>query len=85
MDEHSQHSSKDALRSPHEPKFALVLLGDSSTLSPRTFMIPRDHLAATTWIQHMNRLSATTGTRRQPGHNPQPISNHAIGTGLRAG
>ena len=28
---------------------------------------------------------AATGTRRQPAQNPQPISNHAIGTGLRAG
>ncbi len=28
---------------------------------------------------------ATTGTLRQPAQNPQPISNHAIGTGLRAG
>ena len=49
--------------------FALVLLGDSAPPSPRTFIIPRDHLAAAAWIQHMAWLTDSTvpaGRRNAP-------------------
>jgi hypothetical protein len=49
--------------------FALVLMGDTLALSPRAFIIPRDHLAAAAWIQHMAWLtdsSVPKGQRNAP-------------------
>jgi len=62
-DKAQQHSISD------REWFALVLLGDTPSLSPRTFIIPRDHLAAAAWIQHMAWLTdpgVPTGKRNAP-------------------
>ncbi|WP_314194524.1 hypothetical protein [uncultured Arthrobacter sp.] len=38
--------------------YALVMLDpDAPTRAPRTFIIPRDHVAAAAWIGHMNWLT----------------------------
>jgi hypothetical protein len=37
--------------------FALVLLGRTPAERPRTFVVPRDHVAAGAWIQHMAWLT----------------------------
>jgi hypothetical protein len=47
--------------------YALVMLDpDKPTAAPRTFIVPRDHVAAAAWIGHMNWLtdpSAPPGRR----------------------
>jgi len=51
-------------RSEHE-WFALVILPELPA-EPRAFVVPRDHLAAATWIEHKNWLTDTSvppGTR----------------------
>jgi hypothetical protein len=38
--------------------YALVMLGPGApTAAPRTFIVPRDHVAAAAWIGHMNWLT----------------------------
>lgn len=37
--------------------FALVLLPKEPTTAPRTFIMPRDHVAAAAWIRHMEWLT----------------------------
>ena len=37
--------------------FVLVLLGRTPTDSPRSFVVPRDHVAAAAWIRHMEWLT----------------------------
>lgn len=37
--------------------FALVAVPDEETLPPRSFIAPRDHVAAAAWISHMNWLT----------------------------
>jgi hypothetical protein len=37
--------------------FVLVLLGKTPTDRPRAFVVPRDHVAAAAWIQHMAWLN----------------------------
>jgi hypothetical protein len=58
--------SQQPALSPHE-WYALVMLDpDARTKAPRTFIVPRDHVAAAAWIGHKNYLtdpSAPPGTR----------------------
>jgi hypothetical protein len=37
--------------------FVLVLLGRTPTERPRSFVVPRDHVAAAAWIRHMEWLT----------------------------
>lgn len=37
--------------------FALVMLGDEPAQAPRTFVVPRDHVAAAAWIAHTDWLT----------------------------
>jgi hypothetical protein len=49
--------------------FVLVALGRTELETPRAFVVPRDHLAAGAWIQHMEWLTNPTakpGTRNAP-------------------
>jgi hypothetical protein len=49
--------------------FVLVMLPDQPVISPRAFIVPRDHVAAAAWISHMNWLtdpSAAQGKRNAP-------------------
>lgn len=58
--------SQQPALSPHE-WYALVMLDPNArTKAPRTFIVPRDHVATAAWIGHMNWRtdpSATAGTR----------------------
>ena len=40
--------------------YALVLLGKDPCAAPRTFIMPRDHIAAAAWIRHMEWLTDST-------------------------
>lgn len=40
--------------------YALVLLGKDPLTAPRTFILPRDHVAAAAWIRHMEWLTDPT-------------------------
>ncbi len=58
--------AQQAALSRHE-WFALVALQDSPALAPRTFVVPRDHVAAAAWIHRQDWLTdpgAPAGRRR---------------------
>lgn len=49
--------------------FVLVMLPETPIDQPRAFVVPRDHVAAAAWIEHMAWLTdpdATPGTRNAP-------------------
>lgn len=55
--------------------YVLVLLSECKWSSPRSFVIPRDHVAAATWIEHTEWLTNKT----QPaGRRNTPISGARI-------
>lgn len=45
--------------------FVLVALGAQASSQPRSFVVPRDHVAAAAWIQHMQWLHDPTVPARQ--------------------
>jgi len=49
--------------------FVMVAIPDDTSLSPRNFILPRSHVAAAAWIQHMNWLNepgVPVGKRNAP-------------------
>lgn len=50
--------------------YALVLLGKNPQAAPRTFIMPRDHVAAASWIRHMEWLTDPTAPRGQRNVGP---------------
>jgi hypothetical protein len=55
--------SQQPALSPNE-WYALVMLHpDKPTAAPRTFIVPRDHVAAAAWMGHMNWLTDPSAPR----------------------
>lgn len=68
--------SQQPALSQHE-WYALVMLDpDEPTAAPRTFIIPRDHVAAAAWIGHMNWL---TDPRAAPGKRNAGLDQARVG------
>ena len=54
--------AQEPARTDHE-WFVLVALGASPSTAPRSFILPRDHVAAAAWINHSGAVSSTRGRR----------------------
>lgn len=71
-----QLGTKSQVRSLHERElFVLVAVPNDDAVAPRSFVVPRSHVAAAAWIQHMDWL---TDPRVETGRRTTPIDRARV-------
>lgn len=66
--------SQQTSRHPRE-WFVLVAIPDDLSLAPRSFVVPRTHVAAAAWIEHMDWL---THPDAEPGKRNAPVDRARV-------